>query len=173
VSVFGIKILLAWLVCVSFFKSCIAWCGCFSRPPPSFDRAGSVDALPAEFALNARPVFSRRDCVAWPGLLLMLVLSFLGETQVWHGQACSLRSFCANMVQLPVEADSCIQNHNRQRALRGCSCSLVADVGTTFNHQGLLCSAGLFSSIFGEQRFDNVCESSRTPNFFEQFNVQF
>jgi hypothetical protein len=33
--------------------------------------------------------------------------------------------------------------------------------------------AGLFSSIFWEQGFDKVCESSRTLKLFEQFDVQF
>jgi len=33
--------------------------------------------------------------------------------------------------------------------------------------------AGLFSSIFWEQGFDKVCESSRTLELFEQFDVQF
>jgi len=32
--------------------------------------------------------------------------------------------------------------------------------------------AGLFSSFFGEQRFDKVRESGRTLELFEQFDVQ-
>ena len=34
-------------------------------------------------------------------------------------------------------------------------------------------TAGLFSSFFWEQEFDKVCESSRTLELFEGFNVQF